>query len=251
MASGWRAFPHRGDRPLGPVVAAVQPLLLVGTAAAVAHLDAFVPGTAADVASGVLVVVLVLMWLASVVSDVQPFLWFLGMIAAIVAVTTVTGAATENALHERGERTSCAVATIVERTGYSAHVRPGGSPAQGPFPAPPAPPAPNPGSDQFDRFDTPTPRTSYDYGLTCESGPVTTARWTERPAEVGGRLQVVYDPLGLVGPVPAAGRTDTDGSAEYAAAAVATLVAAVLRAVGTLRPPWGRRRRRWRRGAAR
>jgi len=236
-------------------VAVGQPLLLVGTAAVVARLGAYPAGAVGGVLHPVLFVVVGLLWLSGIALDAHPFALFLGGIAGLVALAAAFTGAEASALHERSERTSCAVASVTERIEYSAYVRPdaAGSPAQ--WPGPPLPPAPDPGFDHFDDYDDhSTPTTWYDYRLSCASGPVTAASWTSRPAEVGNRLDIVYDPLQLVGPVPAAGYTDSDGAAELTTAVVGTGIMIAFRVAGTLwfswygfgMRPWRRRRRRGR-----
>jgi hypothetical protein len=256
MGRGRRALPGGRWRLIGLVVAVGQPLLLVGTAAVVARLGTYPGGAGTGVLQSVLTVLVGLLWLASIALDAHPFALFLGGVAGLVALTAVFNGAEAAALHERSERTSCAVASVTERIEYSAYLRPdaGDFPAQWPNPPMP-PPMPDPAFDHFDDFDDhDTPTTWYDYRLTCASGPVTGASWTSRPAEVGNRLDIVYDPLQLVGPVPAADYTDSDGAAELTTAVVGTGIMIAFRVAGTLwfswygfgMRPWRRRRRRGR-----
>jgi hypothetical protein len=240
-------------------VAVGQPLVLVGAAAGDAALGAYPGGPATGVVHVVLIVLVGLLWLAGIALDAHPLALFLGSIAGLVALTAAYGSAEASALHERSERTSCAVEAVTERIEYSAYTVPdAGPPAQYPVPPAPQPPFPDPVFDHYDDTDHRTPKTYYDYRLTCDRGPVATASWSSRPAEAGQRIDVVYDPLGLVDPVPAADYTDSDGTAERATAVVATGVMILLRVVGTLWFSWGgygpsrwrRRRRRRRSGQA-
>jgi hypothetical protein len=256
MSNGWKR-PRSRRRVVGMAVAVGQPLALVGAAAASAHLGAYPTGAVAGALNIVLIILVGLLWLASIALDAHPLALFLGGIGGLVALMAVYNGADAGALHERSERTSCTVGAVTERIEYTAYARPevAGPPAQ--WPVPPAPMPPDPPFDPLDNVgggsDNHTPTTYYDYRLTCDHGPVTTASWTSRPAEVGTRIDIVYDPLQLVGPVPAADYTDSDGSAERTTALVATAVMIAFRVVGTLwfswggygPSPWRRRRRRW------
>src|SRR5690348_3175334 len=92
------------------VAAAVgQPLALVGAAAGDAALGAYPGGSATGVVHVVLSILVGLLWLASIALDAHPVALFLGGIAGLVALTGAYGSAEAVALHERSERTSCAV----------------------------------------------------------------------------------------------------------------------------------------------
>jgi hypothetical protein len=255
MGDGWRARLRGRRGPVDVVVAVGQPLLLVGAAVVGARLGAFPAGAGAEVVQAVLVPVVGVLWVASVALDAHPVALFLGGIAGVVALLAVLNGTEAAALHERGERTSCAVAAVTERIERSAHVRADDrdAPAQWPNPPfpPPAPPVSGPGFDPIDDFDHDTTTTWYDYRLACDRGPVTALSLTSRPAGAGNRLEVVYDPLQLVGPVPADDYTDSDGSVERLVAVAATVVMIAVRLVGTLwssRDGYGPRRWRRRRG---
>jgi hypothetical protein len=242
LSGGGMWTPDVWGRGAGVVVAVVQPLLLVGSAALAAQDGASATPVLPGAVRIGLFVVMGVTWLASIALNAHPLVLFLAGVCGMAALATVFIGADVGALHERGLRTSCAVVAVDVRIENSAYV------AQGP---PIGPVVPNPIPDyQPDYTDHSTPKTYYDYTLHCADGPITGASWSDRPAEPGDRIEIVYDPRQRVDPEPAADYIDSDGSGYRIAAVVATILMILLRVGGAIWTRWEgfapvRRRRRW------
>ncbi|MCP3804118.1 VIT1/CCC1 transporter family protein [Allokutzneria sp. A3M-2-11 16] len=197
---------------LNLVVAIGQPLLLVGVFAASKHLDAYGADDGWTTTLGVVLLVLTgITWLAGIALAASPFLVFAGMVASMIAMGALSSSSADTALHERGVRTTCDVVTVDRRVETRSHY------------------------DSDGTWST-TTTIYYDHRLRCDAGPIDTMTLHSRAAEPGQRLEITYDPLLRVDPVPA--NTVTDGSGSRQTALIAVIVAILSRVGGVL---WERR----------
>ncbi|SDM28522.1 hypothetical protein SAMN04489726_0790 [Allokutzneria albata] len=197
---------------LNLVAAAGQPVLVVGLLAGADHVAAHWPDSGWTGAVSVILLVLTgLTWLAGIVLAANPLIVFVGAVASMVAMSAVTSSIDDTALYDRGVRTICDVTAVDRRVETRSHYDANGT------------------------WSTST-TAYYDHRLRCDDGPIEKMTLLSRAAEAGQRLEITFDPLLKVNPVPA--DTVTDGSGSQQLALIATLVAVLTRVGGVLWSRW-------------
>ncbi|MFB9903878.1 hypothetical protein [Allokutzneria oryzae] len=203
------------------IIAVCQPLVLLGLLAGVEHLAVHGPDTGTATFYKVVLVVLVgVVWLLSIVLSAHPLPLFLGAVASMIAMGATVSGIESATIHERGLRTTCLVLDVAKRTETTSHfestTNPDGTPGPG-------------------RWTT-TTTTYYDHRLRCDDGPIDKMTRHSVAADEGQRLEIAYDPVGRVDPMPASEVTDGSGARDIALIALG--MAVVLRVGGVL---WERR----------